>query len=101
MASDSKAPVPLNTTAIKFSFDGAVYGKTPYGSLMAASDGKLYGMTEEGGYFFEGTIFDYDPATDSVTLRITFGEPYFGYFPLGDLVQGSDPSQIPPAAQTA
>ena len=37
-------------------------GKYPFGSLLE-SDGKLYGMTVQGGNSNEGVLFEYDPVT--------------------------------------
>ncbi|MEP2025620.1 choice-of-anchor tandem repeat GloVer-containing protein [Reichenbachiella sp.] len=42
------------------SFDGAVNGKFPNGSLLYSSEGKLYGTTQEGGYYNDGILFEYD-----------------------------------------
>jgi uncharacterized repeat protein (TIGR03803 family) len=39
----------------------------PRGSLMQASDGKLYGMTSEGGSTNQGVIFSFDPSSSTFT----------------------------------
>ena len=49
-----------------FDFEGT-NGAKPSGSLMQASDGKLYGMTSEGGSNGKGAIFSYDPSTSTYT----------------------------------
>ena len=41
-------------------FDDIIYGKSPYGKLLQASNGKLYGMTREGGTNGDGVLFEYD-----------------------------------------
>jgi uncharacterized repeat protein (TIGR03803 family) len=78
-------------------FDGA-NGAKPFGSLMQASDGKLYGMTSEGGNFAYynspgmGVIFSFDPLSSTYTKIADFGvgdasdcaQPY------GSLIQASD-----------
>lgn len=48
-------------------------GLTPYGSLMQASNGKLYGITYEGGTNKKGTLFEYNPATKAYTVKHHFG----------------------------
>ena len=79
-------------------FDG-IKGANPYGSLIQASDGKLYGMTSVtngGNTFFNrgGVIFSFDLATSNYTVLKTFGlNDHFlldGYFPQGSLMQASD-----------
>ena len=45
-------------------------GENPVGNLLLASDGKLYGITSDGGYNDKGVIFTIDPATDTYTLKL-------------------------------
>ncbi len=59
----------------------ALEGKYSYSSLMEASNGKLYGMTNEGGT--DGTLFEFDPATYLFDTKIFFdgtvgGSPWYG-----------------------
>jgi uncharacterized repeat protein (TIGR03803 family) len=50
---------------------GGTNGSGPNGSLIQASDGKLYGMTIEGGDNDEyGVTFSYDPADSAFTKVI-------------------------------
>jgi len=44
-------------------------GSHPYGDLIQADDGKLYGMTFEGGNSDDGVIFSFNPA-DSVFTKL-------------------------------
>lgn len=48
-------------------------GLTPYGSLIQASNGKLYGLTYEGGTNNKGTLFQYDATTKAYTVKHHFG----------------------------
>ena len=52
-------------------FNGA-NGACPLGSLMQASDGKLYGMTSSGGNNGYGVAFSYDPVTSIYTKLSDF-----------------------------
>ena len=49
-------------------------GATPYGSLVAGSEGLLLGMTKDGGADNFGTIFSYDPQTNQYTVLHSFNE---------------------------
>lgn len=61
---------------IDFGTTGAI-GSTPYGSLMEASNGKLYGMTKNGGINGDGNIFEYDYNTNICTNKVNnIGNPY-------------------------
>jgi len=47
-------------------------GMYPTGFLLAHSDGKLYGMTRNGGTDQSGTIFEYTPGDTFVTIKKYF-----------------------------
>ncbi len=79
-----------DTYTKKFDFDGYNNGRNPEGSLMQASNGKLYGMTSMGGANVYGVLFEYDPATDICTKKFDFGEYNNGYIPKGSLIQASN-----------
>lgn len=64
-------------------FDGALNGKNPLGSLTLSSNGKLYGMTSDGGSYNSGTLFEYNPANQTFTKKMDFTElngkkPFYG-----------------------
>ncbi|HEX7846613.1 MAG TPA: choice-of-anchor tandem repeat GloVer-containing protein, partial [Chitinophagaceae bacterium] len=73
----------------EFDYTNRIDGRSPYGSLVQASNGKLYGMTREGGSDDGGVIFSFDPSTSTYTkvkdLNYTDGR-----FPYGSLVQASN-----------
>jgi len=71
------------------SFDGTD-GSYPEGSLLQASDGKLYGMTLRGGSVDYGVIFSFDPVTSTYTKLYEFGYANNGSYPHGNLMQASD-----------
>jgi uncharacterized repeat protein (TIGR03803 family) len=65
-------------------------GSNAYGTLMVASDGKMYGMSHAGGANNVGVIFSYEPATHTYTKLYVFdnatgASPYYG-----GLIQGTD-----------
>jgi hypothetical protein len=51
-------------------FKDSVNGKVPGGNLLMASNGKLYGLTNQGGQNNKGVLYEYDPDIDS--LRVLF-----------------------------
>jgi uncharacterized repeat protein (TIGR03803 family) len=74
----------------KFDFDGAATGQYPEGSLMQATNGKLYGMTRTGGANNRGVLFEYDPITNVCTNKIDFDLVAKGAWPRGSLIQASN-----------
>ncbi len=50
-------------------------GSHPYGSLMQASDGRIYGMTWTGGASNLGVIFRYDISTNTYSMMADFTGP--------------------------
>ena len=48
-------------------------GNHPYGSLVQASNGKMYGLTYDGGTQNKGTLFEFDPASKTYTVKHDFG----------------------------
>jgi len=64
-------------------------GVGPDGCLIQASNGKLYGITENGGTYMDGALFEYDPITDSLTELINF-DGTNGNSPSGNLIQIPD-----------
>lgn len=65
-------------------------GRQPWGSLISALDGKLYGMTEIGGVNNSGILFQYDPISNVYSKKIDFDGVNFGSSPKGSLMQASD-----------
>lgn len=74
---------------IRHSFNAAVTGKNPNGSLYKASNGKLYGMTKAGGSADKGVIFEYDLSTHAVQKLYDFNGTD-GEAPMGSLIQSAD-----------
>jgi uncharacterized repeat protein (TIGR03803 family) len=81
-------------------FDGSVSGRNPYGSLLVAQNGKLYGMTITGGKASKtfggtnnpanyGVIFSLDPLTNTFTKLRDFDQTN-GAHPSGSLMQASN-----------
>jgi uncharacterized repeat protein (TIGR03803 family) len=96
----------VNKKGVLFSFDiaSSAYtklkdfsftdGTFPNGGLIQASDGKLYGMTKNGGSQTNGVIFSFDPETTIFTNKGDFGsgisETLPGGIPYGNLMQASN-----------
>ncbi|MDD4213957.1 MAG: hypothetical protein PHR81_04015, partial [Bacteroidales bacterium] len=74
-----------DTYTEKLDFNGATNGANPYGSLMQAANGLLYGMTRSGGANDMGVLFAYDPATDTYTKKLDFNGAANGNYPIGSL----------------
>lgn len=73
----------------KHEFDGSD-GSFPSGSLVLASNNKLYGMTSGGGTTGVGVIFEFDPATNTFTKKIDMNAATVGSYPAGDLIQATN-----------
>ena len=58
---------PSTSTYTKLKDFDNTNGANPYGSLIQANDGKLYGMTSEGGSSNYGVIFSFDPSSSTYT----------------------------------
>jgi uncharacterized repeat protein (TIGR03803 family) len=65
-------------------------GAYPYGSLTLATNGKLYGMTQQGGAGTQGVLFEYDPSSVNYTKVMDFNFYLSGAYPNGDLMQASN-----------
>ncbi len=71
----------------KLDFSGVNNGGGPFSSLIQAINGKLYGMTNAGGTFGKGVLFEYDINTSICSKKIDFNTITFGSNPLGALIQ--------------
>ena len=88
---------PSTSTYTKLKNFNGLDGANPYGSLVQASNGKLYGMTTFGGpgynlnnsTYGNGVIFSFDPATSTYTKLKDF-DGTNGAHPYGSLIQASD-----------
>lgn len=79
---------PSNGTYTKkIDLDGTINGRNPFGSLMQASDGKLYGMCYQGGNSNFGILFEYNTVNDSLKIRMHFDGSNSGANPYGDLYE--------------
>jgi uncharacterized repeat protein (TIGR03803 family) len=77
--------------AVVFEFDGETTGRFPHGSLTEASNGKLYGLTPYGGSLNLGVLFEFDPVSDSFTLKYEFtGGVDSGLQPYGSLMKAGN-----------
>jgi uncharacterized repeat protein (TIGR03803 family) len=70
----------------------SVEGEEPGSSLLEASDGKLYGTTNQGGQFAQGTVCVLAPdGTGSFTFSILHDfQGFDGGFPSGSLIEAVD-----------
>lgn len=73
-----------NTCTKKINFDGVGKGSSPHGSL-TLNNGRLYGMTYEGGTKGMGILFEWDPATNIFIKKIDFDGTGSGSSPAGNL----------------
>jgi len=67
-------------------YTSAYYGSHPKGSLIMASDGKLYGMTSSGGTFGGGTLFGINTDGTGITRLIDFNSVN-GWAPVQSVIE--------------
>jgi uncharacterized repeat protein (TIGR03803 family) len=70
-------------------FNGA-NGANPFGSLLQAGNGLLYGMTERGGVEANGVLFSYNPLSNIYTQLYDFADTINGSLPLGSPIQSAN-----------
>lgn len=63
-------------------------GSAPYGSLVQASNGKLYGVSSLGGLNSAGTLYEFDYSTNTLTKKVDLSST-IGSGPLGALINYS------------
>jgi len=78
-----------NTYTKKIDFNGAMNGSTPEG-LIQASNGMIYGLTNDGGVFDEGTLFEYNISTNILSKKVDFDGSILGEHPNGGLLLASN-----------
>ena len=82
--------IATNTLTKKADFTDSLTGKTPNGSLMQASNGKLYGVAKNGGINNQGVLFEYDIINDTLIKKVDFDGINKGAYPKGSLMQASN-----------
>ena len=84
-----KVTLPADTESVLYSFAATGDGATPYGALVQANDGNLYGLTQSGGTNNAGIAFKLTLAGAETKLH-SFGGTGDGLYPFGNLIQASD-----------
>jgi len=81
-------PITENYT-IKHHFFEEV-GRNPYGQMVEASNGKIYGLTPAGAYQ-QGVLYAYDPVLETYQVKVVFSNSAnTGSTPNGSLIVGND-----------
>ncbi len=81
---------PQGALTTLYAFTGGSDGGYPFGGLLLGTDGNLYGTTESGGIYSDGTVFRIGPE-GALTTLVQF-EGYNGANPEATLVQAADGS---------
>lgn len=71
-------------------FDSIPIGSSPFGKLIQASDGLLYGMTKDGGANSSGVLFSLNPNSQVFAVHVNFQDYINGEFPFGGLTEGNN-----------
>jgi uncharacterized repeat protein (TIGR03803 family) len=79
---------PAGVETVLYSFTGGNDGAEPWGGLVQATDGNLYGTTQQAGVYGGGTVFQIAP-TGSLNTVAQF-DSFQGSTPEANLVQGPD-----------
>jgi uncharacterized repeat protein (TIGR03803 family) len=75
---------PSGTYTVLHTFGGSLDGAQPWGGLMMARDGNLYGTTANGGAGDSGTVFRLTPNNDGTwteSVLYSFRQSSGGFFP--------------------
>jgi uncharacterized repeat protein (TIGR03803 family) len=84
--SSGVSPAVLHTFNVPSSLDG----QSPDAPVIFASDGKLYSTTSAGGKNGCGTIFSFDPATQTYLTLYSLDCEKDGTLPVSGLIQAAD-----------
>ncbi len=79
---------PAGEVTTRYSFSGGSDGANPWGGLVQAADGNLYGTTQDFGTYGFGTIFRLAPTGTLTTVGQFDG--YLGAYPSASLIQAAD-----------
>jgi uncharacterized repeat protein (TIGR03803 family) len=79
---------PSGALTTLYSFTGGNDGSYPWGGLMQAADGNLYGTASSGGVYNSGTVFQIAPTGALATIAQFDG--FSGADPAAALIQGTD-----------
>ncbi|MBC7694663.1 MAG: T9SS type A sorting domain-containing protein [Burkholderiales bacterium] len=79
-----------NVRVTLVNFSGTPDGSYPRGSLVLANDGNLYGMTYYGGINDKGTIFQFNPQTNTCIKKFDFDVTVSGSRALSSFIQATD-----------
>jgi uncharacterized repeat protein (TIGR03803 family) len=79
-----------DTLIVKIDFNGAGNGSLPRGSLLEASNGKLYGITRQGGANDKGMLFEYNIVANSLINKVDFNGAVNGLLPTAGLIEASN-----------
>ncbi len=66
-------------------FTFALNGSFPRGTLTMAPNGKFYGITAQGGKHNTGVLYEFDPLTDQLSVKVDFKGELTGETPLHGL----------------
>lgn len=82
--------IATTTYSIRANFNNGTNGGSPMGSLIKASNGKLYGLTNGGGTGNKGVIFEFDMTTNTFVKKMDLGVLTTGTNPYGSFMQASN-----------
>ncbi len=71
-------------------FQENLTGENPSSTPIQAANGKIYGVTEKGGQFDMGVIYEFDPITSVMSVVINFDGTNKGFYPIGTLLEYED-----------
>jgi len=75
---------------VLFSFFGFFDGASCESQLVETEDGMLYGLCSEGGSLNSGSLFQFNPETNTLSILHNFNSASDGSFPKGKLLLHSD-----------
>lgn len=76
--------------SVLFNFFGFFDGAAPESQLVETDDGLIYGLCSEGGSMNGGSLFQFDPQTNGLSVLHNFNSATDGSRPLGKLLLHSD-----------